>query len=144
MIGTLIFGYLADRVGRFPVLMATNCLFFVSGIVTPFCNSFESLCVIRFITGLSNNTNYAVFYMLGGSIKIFIYPFPSFYPRHLYPSALEYVSVDKRSLIGNLSLAIGFTLGGLYQAFLIRYVGDWKIFHHIIFAQVGLFVILPL
>ncbi len=60
-----------------------------------------------------------------------------------YLLALEYVSVERRSFIGNFAMAIGFTAGGVYQPWLIRWLGDWKWFHHALFAQVwnfGLFV----
>ncbi len=60
-----------------------------------------------------------------------------------YLLALEYVSVERRSFIGNFAMAIGFTAGGVYQPWLVRWLGDWKWFHHALFAQVwnfGLFV----
>ena len=33
---------------------------------------------------------------------------------------LEYVSIEKRSLVGNLSLAISLTVGGTYQPWLLK------------------------
>ena len=50
-------------------------------------------------------------------------------------SALEYVSIDKRSVVGNLSVAIGLPLGGVAQAWILKAVGNWTIFHHILFSQ---------
>ena len=60
----------------------------------------------------------------------------------LHNSALEYVAPDKRSLIGNLGMAVGFTLGGLYQAYLIKYLEEWETFHHILFFQFMLLILL--
>merc|ERR1711976_251320 len=56
---------------------------------------------------------------------------------------LEYVSIDKRSLAGNLSLAIGLPLGGCSQAWILKAVKDWTIFHHILFSQTIIIMIAP-
>ena len=48
--------------------------------------------------------------------------------------------MDKRSVIGNLSFGVGFMLGGLYQAYLVRWIGDWKPFHHALFAQFAIII----
>lgn len=44
------------------------------------------------------------------------------------------MTADKRSLIGNLGLAAGFTLGGCVEAWILKWMGDWKMFHAVIFA----------
>ena len=59
-------------------------------------------------------------------------------------TALEFVSIEKRSMIGTLSFAIGFTFGGSYIAWLIKYLGEWKLLHHILYAQMGIIFITPL
>ena len=56
-------------------------------------------------------------------------------------TALEYVSIEKRSLVGNLSLAIGLPIGGCLQAWILKAAGDWTIFHHILFSQTILYLI---
>jgi hypothetical protein len=58
-------------------------------------------------------------------------------------SALEYVSKEKRALVGNLSLAIAMSLGGCIQPWILKAVGDWKIFHHILFCQTALIFVAP-
>ena len=59
-------------------------------------------------------------------------------------SALEYVTIDKRSLVGNLSLGIGLPFGGCIQAWILKAVGDWTIFHHILFSQSFIMLFAPL
>jgi len=59
-------------------------------------------------------------------------------------SALEYVSNEKRALVGNLSLGLGLTLGSVYQPWLIKALGEWRSYHHVLFAQVGLIFLAPL
>ena len=57
--------------------------------------------------------------------------------------SIEYVSKEKRALVGNLSLAIAMSLGGCIQPWILKAVGDWKIFHHILFCQTALIFVDP-
>jgi hypothetical protein len=59
-------------------------------------------------------------------------------------SVLEYVSNDKRALVGNLSLALWLTLGGVYQPWLLKWLGEWKTFLIILFSQTSLIFCAPL
>ena len=52
-------------------------------------------------------------------------------------AVLEYVSIDKRTLVGNLGLAVALTVSGVYQPWLAKYLGHWKTFNWAIFSQVG-------
>ena len=51
-------------------------------------------------------------------------------------AVLEYVSIDKRTLVGNLGLAVALTVSGVYQPWLAKYLGHWKTFNWAIFSQV--------
>ena len=48
---------------------------------------------------------------------------------------LEYVAIDKRTLVGNIGLAVALTLSGTYQPWLAKYLGHWKPFNWAIFSQ---------
>ena len=43
--------------------------------------------------------------------------------------------MDKRSFVGNFSLAVGLTMSGIYMPWLLNVIGDWKIFHIFLMAQ---------
>ena len=58
-------------------------------------------------------------------------------------SVLEYVAVDKRTLVGNLGMAVAFTLSGVYQPWLAKYLGHWKIFNWVLFSQMVLIFFVP-
>ena len=66
--------------------------------------------------GLSFNTFFTVPYTLGEPL---IYLIPAMYP-HFSFAAIEYVGKDKRTLVGNLGLAVCLTLSGIYQPWLIK------------------------
>ena len=48
---------------------------------------------------------------------------------------LEYVAIEKRTLVGNIGLALALTLSGTYQPWLAKYLGNWKPFNWAIFSQ---------
>ena len=48
---------------------------------------------------------------------------------------LEYVAIDKRTLVGNIGLALALSLSGTYQPWLAQYLGHWKPFNWAIFSQ---------
>ena len=113
IVGTLIFGWISDHYGRYWSFILSNYVIMITGILTPFANGFVSFIIIRFAMGLGFLTFFMAMYML----------------------SLEYVSKEKRALVGNLSLAIAMSFGGCIQPWIFRVVGDWKIFHHILFCQ---------
>ena len=58
--------------------------------------------------------------------------------------ALEYVDVSKRSLIANIMIAVGQTLAGCVEPWILKALGDWKPFFLINAAPVALIFITPL
>jgi AAHS family 4-hydroxybenzoate transporter-like MFS transporter len=52
MLGALIFGPLADRVGRRPVIVFCTAFFGLFSLLTPLAGSLDGLLVYRFLTGL--------------------------------------------------------------------------------------------
>merc|ERR1719384_2929697 len=60
-----------------------------------------------------------------------------------YILVLEYVAIDKRTLVGNIGLAIALTLSGVYQPWLAKYLADWKPFNWAIFSQMITIFLVP-
>jgi benzoate transport len=52
MVGALIFGPVADRIGRKRAIMVALSLFGILGGATSFAGSYRGLCVLRFFTGI--------------------------------------------------------------------------------------------
>ncbi|MBD0270752.1 MAG: MFS transporter [Acetobacteraceae bacterium] len=52
MVGAFVFGPLADKVGRKPVLVATTVFFGAATVASAFATSIEMLTALRFVTGL--------------------------------------------------------------------------------------------
>eukprot|EP00094_Tigriopus_californicus_P000701 TCALIF_00679-PA protein Name:"Similar to Slc22a21 Solute carrier family 22 member 21 (Mus musculus)" AED:0.35 eAED:0.35 QI:0/0.87/0.55/0.88/0.87/0.77/9/0/461 len=121
LFGTLILGYVADTFGRLSAWYAANLLLMVTGLVTPFMTEFIGFSTLRFLQGMSYDSFFSIFYVL----------------------AMECVSCDKRALIGNLALAVGMTVAGCYEPWVLYYLQDWKILNLILYAQVTVLMISP-
>ncbi len=68
-IGTLLFGFAADRYGRYPSFVAANLLLMVVGIILPYCQDVYSFVAARFAMGLTHSQYYGLIYLLGMEIR---------------------------------------------------------------------------
>lgn len=67
VVGTIIFGYLSDQVGRLPsLLMATLCGA-TGDFITSFVHTLPWFAFSRFMSGLSTDTMYYLMYILGNT-----------------------------------------------------------------------------
>jgi len=119
--GTLGFGYISDNYGRIPATIAANLLAMISGLATTLVSGHITYIIARLFMGFSYNMFFSVPYIL----------------------TLEYVDESKRTLVGNLGLAVFLTISGVYQPWLIKYVRDWRIFSWIIFGQMIIVLAVP-
>lgn len=106
MAGALIFGPLADKFGRKPILIGSVILFGLASLISAFTTDLQSLVIWRFITGLG----------LGGAM----------------PNAItltsEYSPSKRRSSLVTLmfcGFTIGSALGGIASAQLLPHIG-WQ------------------
>jgi len=120
--GMLFFGWLSDHYGRIPAILSSNLVALVSGIAIPFVTEYIAFCILRFMMGLAFNSFFTIPYTL----------------------AIEYVEESKRTLVGNIGLALALTVSGVYQPWLVKALGDWKVFNWLLFAQMALVIATPL
>lgn len=104
MAGALLFGPLADKFGRKPILVGSVILFGLASLISAFTTDLDSLVIWRFITGLG----------LGGAM----------------PNAItltsEYSPTKRRSSLVTLmfcGFTIGSALGGIASAQLLPHIG---------------------
>jgi MFS transporter, AAHS family, 4-hydroxybenzoate transporter len=106
MIGALIFGPLADRIGRKKIIIFSTLTFGVGALVTAFVPDVNGLFAIRFLTGLG----------LGGAMPNAIALTSEFSPRRRRATMVMVMFVG---------FSIGAALGGLLAAALIPQFG-WR------------------
>ena len=109
MIGALVFGPLADRFGRKPVLIFCTLLFGICSLLTATAVSLETLLVIRLITGFG----------LGGAMPNAVALTSEFMPRRLRATAVTLMFVG---------FSIGAAVGGFVAAALIARFGWQSVF----------------
>jgi MFS transporter, AAHS family, 4-hydroxybenzoate transporter len=106
MIGALLFGPLADRIGRKKIIILSTLAFGIGALVTAFVNDANTLLAIRFLTGLG----------LGGAMPNAIAMTSEFNPRRRRATMV---------MIMFCGFSIGAALGGLLAAALIPHFG-WR------------------
>ncbi|KAH8406669.1 hypothetical protein KR222_002332, partial [Zaprionus bogoriensis] len=104
VLGTLFFGYLADRIGRLPACMLTTLTGAIGDFITSFVSSLPFFSMGRFISGLSTDTQYILMYIL----------------------VFEYLSPKRRTLGLNIVLALFYCVGLMISPWLAIWVGSWR------------------
>jgi AAHS family 4-hydroxybenzoate transporter-like MFS transporter len=106
MIGALLFGPLADRVGRKKIIIFSTLAFGIGAFVTAFVHDVSALLAIRFLTGLG----------LGGAMPNAVAMTSEFNPRRRRATMV---------MIMFCGFSVGAALGGLLAAALIPQFG-WR------------------
>src|SRR5712675_2155404 len=106
MIGALVFGPLADRVGRKKIIILSTLAFGLGALVTAFVQDVNTLLAIRFLTGLG----------LGGAMPNAIAMTSEFNPRRRRATMV---------MIMFCGFSVGAALGGLLAAAMIPQFG-WR------------------
>jgi len=70
-LGSIFFGYLADRIGRLPACVLSTLTGASGDFFTSFVGSLPWFSFTRFISGLSMDTQYVLMYILGMYIQQF-------------------------------------------------------------------------
>ena len=102
----------------------------------------KHLPIPSFMMGIAYNSFFTIPYTLGE----LVWPSPALLYSQLDSclfAAIEYVEESKRTLVGNIGLALALTMSGVYQPWLVKALGDWKIFNWILFAQMALVIFTP-
>lgn len=105
-LGALLFGRLADRYGRRPILMLDVILFSVFELATAFSTSLTMLLVLRFLFGIAMGGEWGI----GASL------------------AMESIPAKSRGLVSGLlqsGYPVGFFLGALVNWLLVDHIG-WR------------------
>jgi AAHS family 4-hydroxybenzoate transporter-like MFS transporter len=109
MIGALVFGPLADRIGRKPVLVLSALTFGIGSIMTATASSIESLSIIRALTGLG----------MGGAMPNAIALTSEYMPHRVRPTGVTVMFCG---------FSLGAAVGGLIAASLIPRFGWQSVF----------------
>ncbi|KAH8278563.1 hypothetical protein KR018_005219 [Drosophila ironensis] len=104
VLGTIFFGYLADRIGRLPTCVLTTLTGASGDFFTSFVGTLPWFCFTRFLSGLSSDTQYYLMYIL----------------------VFEYLSPKHRTLGLNLILGVFYCIGLMISPWIAIYLGNWR------------------
>lgn len=122
IVGGLIFGWVADKYGRLPVIILSNIVGCVGGLASTFTRNFTEFSLCRFIMGMSYDNCMMMSYLL----------------------VLEFIAPRHRTMIANLSFALFYTTAAVSLPWVALACGHWKIISLVTSIPLGLAVLSPL
>lgn len=104
--GSLIFGVLADKIGRLHCLVASNILGAVGNLATVFSNNEIFFICSRFVAGFATDTNFVMMYIL----------------------VMEYIKPETRTLSLNLTIGVFYCISCMVVPWVAIFFGKWDTF----------------
>lgn len=102
----VLFGVLADRVGRLPVLILANLTALAGNLATMFSSDLMTFAAARFVSGLATDSNFVMLYIL----------------------VLEYLRPSSRTLGLNLCIGVFYCFGSVITPLIALKIGEWRLF----------------
>ncbi|KAH8256342.1 hypothetical protein KR032_001624 [Drosophila birchii] len=103
-LGSIFFGYLADRIGRLPACVLSTLTGASGDFFTSFVSSLPWFSLTRFISGLSMDTQYVLMYIL----------------------VFEYLSPQHRTFGLNIILGVFYCIGLVISPWMAIWLGNWR------------------
>ncbi|KAM3961009.1 carcinine transporter-like [Aphomia sociella] len=104
IVGGFIVGWLADRFGRIPAIVASNLVGCIGGLTSMFARSFIEFSICRFFMGMAYDNCMIMAYLL----------------------VLEYIAPKYRSFLSNMSFALFYGTSATALPWIILMCGHWK------------------
>lgn len=106
VIGSLVFGILADKIGRLPVLIIANLMAMLGNGCTVFTAGPWTFAAFRFVAGLATDTNFVMMYIL----------------------VMEYIRPSMRTFGLNLCIGLFYCVGSMVTPWIAVWLGDWRMY----------------
>ncbi|CAB3382639.1 Hypothetical predicted protein [Cloeon dipterum] len=121
-VGTLLFGLLADKIGRLPVLVASNAVAAVANVATALApTTFASYSAVRLLAGSASDSNFNMMYLL----------------------VMEYLRPDLRSVGLNMAIGVFYMVGCVSVPWLSRLAGHWRLFLLVTASPAIILLVIP-
>ncbi|XP_017845506.1 solute carrier family 22 member 1 isoform X2 [Drosophila busckii] len=104
VLGTLLLGYLADIVGRLPILIVANLIAMLGNLLTIWGTNLTLFCVFRLISGFATDSNFLMMYIL----------------------VMEYMRPSLRTVGLSICIGIFYCLGSMGAPWIAVLMGNWR------------------
>lgn len=125
VIGSLLFGILADKYGRLHILVVSNLMALVGNGLTVFTTNVVAFSVFRLLAGMATDSNFVMMYILGKAtnvaVSLYFINSPSFL-------VMEYIRPSMRTFGLNLCIGLFYCIGSIVTPWIAVAVGNWKWF----------------
>ncbi|XP_037954905.1 organic cation transporter protein [Teleopsis dalmanni] len=122
VLGTIFFGFLADKIGRLPALLISTLIGATGDFITSFVYSLPAFAVGRFISGISTDTIFFLMYII----------------------VFEYLNQKKRTFGLNIITGFFYCFGLILSPWYAIWVGSWRYYLLIASLPAILVLVYPL
>ncbi|CAL4098669.1 unnamed protein product, partial [Meganyctiphanes norvegica] len=106
LVGSPLFGWLADAVGRLPIIITTNVLAGVAGVASSFANDLTTFGALRFMVGMTFDSQLVIVYIM----------------------SMEYVSAEYRTIMANVPLMVFMCASMCALPWIALAISNWSTF----------------
>lgn len=106
VLGSLLFGVIADRIGRLHALVAANMMAFIGNLISIFSYTSTIFAMARFLAGFATDANFVMMYII----------------------VMEYIRPNMRTIGLNLTIGIFYCVSSMSVPWMAVMVQNWKYF----------------
>ncbi|XP_060649112.1 organic cation transporter protein isoform X2 [Drosophila nasuta] len=104
VVGTLSLGYLADILGRVPIMIVANLIAMLGNMLTIFSSNLMLFCTFRLISGFATDSNFLMMYIL----------------------VMEYMRPSLRTIGLSICIGIFYCIGSISAPWIAVLMGSWR------------------
>lgn len=127
VVGSLVFGILADKIGRLHILVLSNVIAMVGNILTMFATDVVLFSICRLISGLATDSNFVMMYILGMTIHNCSSVDFCVINQFVF-TVMEYIRPSMRTFGLNLCIGLFYCLGSMITPWIAVAVGHWHMY----------------
>ncbi|KAH8360131.1 hypothetical protein KR093_010956 [Drosophila rubida] len=125
VVGTLLLGFLADILGRVPIMIVANLIAMLGNMLTIFSSNLTLFCTFRLIAGFATDSNFLMMYILGECSDFFL-PLDCELNCFCLYTVMEYMRPSLRTIGLSICIGVFYCIGSMSAPWIAVLMGSWR------------------